>query len=372
MNADGDNGYNTTLLSNHGGGVLGSTTTYAIFTGPRWNTNSGFTGDKISSIQSLLAGFGNSQYASILTEYSAAGVTVTPQSTFAATIVDNATNFDNDPGTQALANYVCTQVTNNNITVSANAVFIDYVETLPPEIIEDGQVVGFVLGYHGQAPTSCGSLKVAIIFNADEFVLASGYGTRSTEAAGLASVSAHELAETITDFDVQTGWFDQVNPHEEIADKCAATTSGAGFSTLSNGDQFNLPGLWSNIAFGQGVGIPEFAGCVIAPPPPPLTVTIVGPSLVAESVSCTWTAQVSGGTPPYNWAQTAWYDVQHDMLDPQQGFGTQAWTARVTTFAASNTEVAVTVSDAAGQTAGGIMFVRNTGWLGAYDHTYCR
>jgi hypothetical protein len=362
-NTADNNGYNTTLLSNHGGGVLGSTTTYAIFTGPDWNTNGGFTGDKISSVQSFLMGFGNSSYANILTEYSAAGVTVTAQSTFGATIVDNGTNFQSDPGTAALANYVCTQITNNHITVPANAVFIDYVEASPPTSGD-----GHYFGYHGFASTSCGSLRVAIVFNADSYALASGYGTRSTNAANLALVTAHELAETITDFDVATGWFDQVNPAEEIGDKCAATTSVAGFSTFSNGDQFNLQGLWSNTAFNQGMGLTGYRGCVIAPPPPPLRVTITGPTLVAWGKTCTWSAQATGGTPPYNYTQ--WMDVQHNTLSPQMGSG-QTWSPSVSNGTSSDTEVLVTVSDAGGQGAANEMFVHNTGWQGSYDPTYC-
>src|SRR2546430_10041809 len=44
----------------HGGSIMVSNVTYAIFNGPDWQVSDSFTGDKITSIESFLGGLGGS------------------------------------------------------------------------------------------------------------------------------------------------------------------------------------------------------------------------------------------------------------------------------------------------------------------------
>src|SRR5437899_10152200 len=55
-------GGGTPLMTLHGGNVLGSNTTHAIWWGSQWNTAS-FAGDKITGMTAFFQGFGGSKYA---------------------------------------------------------------------------------------------------------------------------------------------------------------------------------------------------------------------------------------------------------------------------------------------------------------------
>ena len=88
--------------------------------------------------------------------------------------------------------------------------------------------------------------------------IASGCGVNDTltahspELASLASSTAHELAEAITDARIGTGWWDNGNG-EEIADRCQLIIS-VPLVTLSNNSMWHVQGEWSNTAFDAGTG----------------------------------------------------------------------------------------------------------------------
>src|SRR5689334_13641861 len=74
----------------HGGQVLTSSTTYAIWWGPEWSSAS-FAGDKISGIDAFFQGFGGSNYAGTSTEYYGSdGAYVTRASTFGGNLFDTS------------------------------------------------------------------------------------------------------------------------------------------------------------------------------------------------------------------------------------------------------------------------------------------
>jgi serine protease len=63
-------------------------------------------------------------------------------------------------------------------------------------------------------------------------------------------------------------------------------------------------GTWGRDDF-YGYGIVDAAAAVgYQPPPPPFTVTIVGNTEIQASLSCQWSAIVSGGTAPYSYSWT--------------------------------------------------------------------
>jgi hypothetical protein len=82
------------------------------------------------------------------------------------------------------------------------------------------------------------------------------YGTGHSQGlAAVANVTAHELAETITD-PRNGGWYDSSGA--ENGDKCA--WSFASPVTLKNGSTWKLQMEWSNNAFTAGTGYANRSG----------------------------------------------------------------------------------------------------------------
>jgi len=84
--------------------------------------------------------------------------------------------------------------------------------------------------------------------------------------------------------------------------------------TLNPGQSQTISAAYTSAAAGSGyvvvarlgiAGIVDYGGDVkftIVAPPPPLSAWIAGPNQVQKGAICTWTANVSGGTPPYRYA----------------------------------------------------------------------
>jgi hypothetical protein len=108
---------------------------------------------------------------------------------------------------------------------------------------------------------------------------------------GFSTVGGHEYAETITDPDPTSGWFDTLDSVSggEIGDKCAwggsifGLTDPAGNVTLSTGT-FAMQSLWSNAD----------GGCVLASGP---GVTITSPGMQASTLGVAVSLTVSASSP---------------------------------------------------------------------------
>lgn len=305
----GDGGATTSTrgpLTPHSGLILDHTNTYAIFWDPAWTTNPQFTGDKITSLQSFFAGFGGSNYSNTLTEYGA-----TTQSTFKMTIMDNSQAPNFDPGPSILGGHICALLDAHGLAPDYYAFYAIYT---PARYTVDPN--GF-LGYHAKATCHNVTIHEALIYTADSvspadhsFVVDGIH--HSNNAAELVNVTAHELAETITNPDLTNGWY-AVNSKGEVADKCNFTfNTSAPFLTLHNGGIFKLQGEWSNFAFNHGTGAPNGNnppenGCVFSSAPW-VHATISGPVTLSQYQQVTYTANMSGGTPPYQyyWLITAY------------------------------------------------------------------
>jgi hypothetical protein len=278
----------------HNGPFLNYTNTYAIFWGSSW-TNQQFAGDKITSIQSFLAGFGGSTYANTLSEYG-----VSTQSTYKQTIMDNSTVNAGDTTVSAVGGHLCTLLLTRGVARDGNGFYSVYT-TLP-------YPSGF-LGWH--AWTSCLGTVIhfALIYNLDNHDLVTDNIHHSTNAANLVNVTAHELVETITDPDVSSGYF-ATDIAGEVSDKCNFVFAPSPFFTLSNGSVFKLQTQWSNIAFSRRTGLLNGngePGCV-GPQPPWPTATINGPTIIHQGQQLTYTATIVNGTAPY---QYSWHTVSN-------------------------------------------------------------
>ena len=76
-------------LINHGGKVMISTQTVAIFWGPKWGISS-FVNDKITGIDAFYQGFANSNYAAIVTQYTGSNGPATAHSTYLGHYIDTS------------------------------------------------------------------------------------------------------------------------------------------------------------------------------------------------------------------------------------------------------------------------------------------
>src|SRR5207244_11380646 len=84
------------------------------------------------------------------------------------------------------------------------------------------------------------------------------FPSHSPPLAALASATAHELSEVITDARIGTGWCDDVTG-EEIADKCQGVFL-VPFVTFSNNSTWHVQGEWANSAFDAGTGSANIIG----------------------------------------------------------------------------------------------------------------
>jgi hypothetical protein len=226
----------------HGGTVLTTTTTQAIFWGSSWATNAG---DKISGMDSWYEGFGGSNYAKTSDEYSGTNGQVGPTVSFGGHFVDT-TRASGGGSTSAILAEVC-KVIPNPATNGYYAVYTD----LPRK--------GNYCAYHSWG--SCGStpLQFAFFWKLDGDAGCDPESAVSGESQGLAAlanVSGHELSEARTD-PRGAGWFDASG--EENGDKCAWTFN-VPYVTFSNGTKWKTQGEWSNQAYNTSTGYPNSSG----------------------------------------------------------------------------------------------------------------
>ena len=243
-------GGGTGNMTLHGGNIMPSSATYAIFWGPSWNTNSTFTADKITGIASLLGGFGGSNYARTSTEYNGVnGLFVGTPSTYQGSFVDNGAAPSNAPQTSAVQSEVCSVLAAHGVTPRSDAIYNVY-STTPRGS------AGYC-AWHSYGSCAGVAVQFAWYFNLDGD---SGCDPQSPASAGhsqglsaIANVTAHEVYETVTD-PRNGGWYDGSNG--ENADKCAWSFSpnSSSLVTLSNSSTWKLQMEWSNKAFTASSG----------------------------------------------------------------------------------------------------------------------
>jgi hypothetical protein len=230
----------------HNGTILVANKTKAIFWGSSWTT---YSGDIIGGLDTFFGGFGGSNYAITTTEYTGSNGQVSASSTYLGHVIDATPAPTRALSvTQAVAE-ACGQTGNNP---DPNALYLIYTETGAGNVN--------YCAWHSYGTCSNGApVQVAYMPNITGVAgcdPADTYGTGHSQGlAALANVTAHELAETITD-PRNGGWYDSGGA--ENGDKCAWTFTGP--VTLNNLSVWKLQGEWSNNAYTAGTGYPNNSG----------------------------------------------------------------------------------------------------------------
>jgi hypothetical protein len=232
-------------MTSHGGTIMKSAVAQPIFWGTTW---AGYSGDKMSGMDTWYAGFGSSNYAGTSNEYSGTNGQVSSTVTSKTHLVDTTAATGGQQVAPILAE-VCKMVTSPD--TSGNGYYAVYTD------LPRGHA-GYC-AWHSYG--SCGSTPVQIAF----FWKLDGdagcdpvdnSGLHSQGLAAIANVSGHELSEARTD-PRNGGWYDSKGA--ENGDKCA-WTFGTPLVTFSNGSQWKIQGEWSNGAYDSATGYPNNKG----------------------------------------------------------------------------------------------------------------
>jgi len=219
----------------HGGDVLVASKTLAIFWGSAWNTAS-FSGDKITGLASFLQGWSGSAYAGALTEYSGANGPVTATSTYGGDVIDATAPPAGPPGEATL------------IAEVAKLVAIPDPATLYLIYATTPRGTAPFCGFHTFGNYKRHPVQIAWFFNLDGDAGCDPHDTFTAHSQGLAAlanITAHELAETITD-PRGLGWF-ALSGTGEIGDKCNFVEDTT-FVTFANSSSWHIQAEWSNAA----------------------------------------------------------------------------------------------------------------------------
>lgn len=232
-------------MTYHGGKIMPTAVTQAIFWGPSWTEGN----TKIAGIDLWYQGHDNSNYAKTSDEYTGTNGTVGPRTTHLGHLIDTSTASGGNNTSVILAE-VCKMVSSPDS--QGNGYYAVY-----SEVKRGGAQY---CAYHSAGTCNGMPVQFAFFFNLDGDAGCDPQdtsGLHSQGLAALANVSAHELAEARTDPASPGAWYD--GSGAENGDKCA-WTFGAPLVTFSNGTQWKLQGEWSNAAYTAGTGYPNSAG----------------------------------------------------------------------------------------------------------------
>jgi hypothetical protein len=237
------------LMTYHGGKILVSTVTHAIFWGPTWATA---PGDKITGMDDWYHGFGGSNYAATNTEYDGVGGQVTSASTYTGHEVDLST-ASGGQNSSAILTEVSRVLAAHSIAPDPSGYYPVYTD-LP-------RGHASYCAWHSSGLIGSTTVQFAFFWKLDGDPGCDPQDTTNGHSPGLAAianVSGHELSEAMTDPASPGAWYDSKGA--ENGDKCAWTFGGETV-TFSNGTHWKIQGEWSNKAYSSGSGgYPNSAG----------------------------------------------------------------------------------------------------------------
>jgi hypothetical protein len=241
------------LMTYHGGKIMPTAATEAIFWGPSWSSVT-FAGDKITGLDSWYKGHSDSNYSKTVDEYTGSNGQVRSTTSYLSHVVDPSP-ASGGGSTSAILAEVCKVITYPD--PSGNGYYAVYTD------VRRGNA-GYC-AYHSAG--SCGGVPVqfAFFWNLDGDSGCDPQDTTTGNSQGLAAlanVTAHELSEARSDPANPGAWYDASGA--ENGDKCAWTFNVPSV-TFPNGTQWKLQGEWSNKAYTAGTGYPNSSrqyGCL--------------------------------------------------------------------------------------------------------------
>jgi hypothetical protein len=233
----------------HGGNIMVTAQTTAIFWGQNWN-NPTFIGDKFTGLDSFYRSIGNSTYADTSDEYTDTSGPVSDTITYTGNIIDLSAAPSSGSLTEPILAEVCKVISNP----VANGYYPVYVDT------PRGQA-GFC-AWHSAGSCNGTPVQFAFFFNLDGDAGCDPQdtsGLHSQGLAALANVSGHEISEARTNPRLDA-WYDSSG--QENADKCAWSfgSSLVTFSNTTTTTQWKIQGNWSNKAYDAGTGYANLSG----------------------------------------------------------------------------------------------------------------
>ncbi len=237
----------TANMTYHGGKIMPSAATKAIFWGASWAT---YTGDKITGLDAWYAGFNASNYSKTGGEYTGTNGTTNSGSSFHQGHVIDTSAATGGGSTSAILAEVCKVITSPD--PSGNGYYPVYTD------VKRGNA-GYC-AWHSAG--SCGGKPVqfAFFFNLDGDAGCDPADTTTGHSQGLAAlanVTAHELLEAMTDPASPGAWYDSSGA--ENGDKCAWTFNVPSV-VFPNGTRWKVQGEWSNAVYTAGTGYANSSG----------------------------------------------------------------------------------------------------------------
>ena len=220
-------------LVDHGGKLLPSSKTYAI-----WWGGSGFPSDEQGAIPSLLKGFGGSTYLATANQYMRGG---TAASAYVGDYADTSAPPSHGPSVNAIVDEVSKAITASGWATDPNAIYFVFTSNFPK--------VNYC-AWHSAGTIGSVTVQVAYVPNTTGVTgcaPSGGYTANNGLTQGTQSIAdstAHEFMEAVTDPVPTSGWADKSG--QEIADKCETYYSS--LVKLSIRTTWQLQGEWSNAA----------------------------------------------------------------------------------------------------------------------------
>jgi hypothetical protein len=241
-------------MTYHGGKIMPTAVSKAIWWGQSWAT---YSGDKITGIDTWYTDHDLSHYAQTVNEYTGTNGQVTSTLTHQGHVVDTSTASGGNRTSVILAE-VCKEITAGKIVPDplGNGYYPVYTD------VKRGNA-GYC-AYHSAGSCVFGGTNVpvqfAFFFNLDGDPGCDPQDTQTGHSQGLAAlanVTAHEISEARSDPANPGAWYDSSGA--ENGDKCAWTFN-VPFVSFPSGSMWKLQGEWSNKAFTAGTGYPNSQG----------------------------------------------------------------------------------------------------------------
>jgi hypothetical protein len=221
-------------LIDHGGPVLASSRTYAIW----WGSPTAFPSDAQAGINALFSGLNGTSFLGLTNQYMRGSSSST---SFVQDLSDGSAPPTRSPAVSTIVNEACRVINSNGLTADPSATYFVFTSTFPNHVS--------FCAWHSFGTCNGTTIQVAYMPNTTNvagcdpgnqfFCNNYSQGTRS-----LANVTSHEFMEAITDPDL-SAWFDSSG--QENGDKCAWRFASCVNLTTGN---WQLQEEWSNAVSG--------------------------------------------------------------------------------------------------------------------------